>query len=428
VVSSPSWLRPPDARSGLTRHDRDFLLFAERYRDLVRGCALLLVSDVDRAERLASSVLARRYADGSESGPRADALHALTHPHPAFFDPPWSAGARVRLLDGVSTAPVPVLAELQRLTSEQRAALVLCRYAALTAAEAARVLQTTVTTLERLLAEGAAVLGAVRPERRRADYLADELRSVVAATLPPQEPAASAGRDLEHGRQLVRRRRGRTGAALVAAVLVVVLAAVTVLHGSAAPQAATQPPPRVPTSTPTPSLTSPRTPAVGQCDVRRPECQATVMRQWRRTMSQVMASHLDPEGHYFTGYSFSYDPRYDTPSFWAGRGGALGLELYRLKGGATEVYLQIATDSSAATRCGTTTKQRCKSLRLMDGNRFTLSTSIDVSRGVEVQCWAEADQLITVVARNTMRGEELDVSQADLLELVQDPRLRLPEV
>jgi len=152
------------------------------------------------------------------------------------------------------------------------------------------------------------------------------------------------------------------------------------------------------------------------------------MRQWRNEMSKVMVSHLDADGKYFTGYSFSYDPRYDTPSFWMGRGGALGLELYRLQGGATEVYLQIATRSSAATRCGTTTKQRCESLRLMDGNRFTLSTSIEISRGIEVQCWAETDQLVTVVARNTMSGKVLDISQADLLKLVQDPRLRLPEV
>ena len=445
MVSSSTRPQPPGVRFGPVSRDRAFLLFAERDRDLVRGCALLLVPDLGRAERLASSVLARRYAAWpARSDPLAEALSELTHPRPAFFDPPWSEGTRVRLLDGAAAAPVPVVAELQRLTPEQRASLVLCRYAALSAAEAVGVLRTTLPALERSLAEGTAALGVARPDwlgvarpdwlgvarrdRPGAGHLADVLRSAVADSLPPQEAAAWARSDLEHGRQLVRRQRVRGAAALVAAVLVIVLAAVTVLRVAAAPEAATQPVPPVPASTSTPSETPRRDRVVGQCDVRQPECQATVMRQWRNEMSKVMVSHLDADGKYFTGYSFSYDPRYDTPSFWMGRGGALGLELYRLQGGATEVYLQIATRSSAATRCGTTTKQRCESLRLMDGNRFTLSTSIEISRGIEVQCWAETDQLVTVVARNTMSGKVLDISQADLLKLVQDPRLRLPEV
>lgn len=428
MVSSTTQPRPPGARPGPPGRDQDFLLFAERHRDLVRGCALLLVPDLGRAELLASSVLARRYVDWSADGdPLAGALRDLTSPHPTFFQPPWSEGTRVRLLDGAPAAPLPLVAELQRLPVEQRATLVLCRCAGLSVAAAAAVRQVPAAALERSLAEGSATLGATRPDRLRDGQLAEELRSVVADALPPQEAAAWARSDLEHGRQLLRRRRGRAGAAL-AAVLVIVLVAVSVLQGTTAPQATSPPLPTAPTSTPT-ALQTPRgTPSVGQCDVRQPECQATVMRRWRAGMSEVMASYLDPDGEYFTGYTFSYDPRYDTPSFWAGDGGALGLELYRLKGGATEVYLQIANTSAAATRCGSTTDQRCESLRLLDGNRFTMSTSIDLSRGIEVQVWAETDQLVTVVARNTMRGEVLDVSRADLLQLVQDPRLRLPEV
>ena len=428
MVSSTTQPRPPGARPGPTGHDQDFVLFAERHRDLLRGCALLLVPDLGRAELLASSVLARRHVDWSaDSDPLAGALHDLTSPHPAFFQPPWSEASRVRLLDGVPTAPLPLVAELQGLPVEQRAALVLCGYAGLSVTAAAAVLQVPTSVLERSLAEASATLTATRPDRLRDGQLTEELRSVVADALPPQEAAAWARSDLEHGRQLRRRRRGRLGAAL-AAVLVVVLVAASMLQGATAPLATSPPLPTAPTGTAT-ALQTPRgTPSVGQCDVRQPECQATVMRRWRAEMSEVMASYLDPDGEYFTGYTFSYDPRYDTPSFWAGDGGALGLELYRLKGGATEVYLQIATSSAAATRCGTTTKQRCESLKLLDGNRFTMSTSIDVSRGIEVQCWAETDQLVTVVARNTMRGEVLEVSQADLLRLVQDPRLRLPEV
>ena len=45
-----------------------------------------------------------------------------------------------------------------------------------------------------------------------------------------------------------------------------------------------------------------------------------------------------------------------------------------------------------------------------------------------VQHRPDGDQVVTVVARNTTKGEVLDVTRADLIELVQDPRLRLPVI
>ena len=42
--------------------EAEFLAFSARSRDLVAGCALLLVGDVGRADRLAQTVLARRAA------------------------------------------------------------------------------------------------------------------------------------------------------------------------------------------------------------------------------------------------------------------------------------------------------------------------------------------------------------------------------
>jgi hypothetical protein len=152
------------------------------------------------------------------------------------------------------------------------------------------------------------------------------------------------------------------------------------------------------------------------------------MRRWRTAMSEVVASRLDPEGSYFTGYSFSYDPRYESRTFWAGGDGALGLEVFRLDGGATEVYVQVATGYDTAVRCGATTRSRCEGQRFMNGNRFTLSTTTQLDRGIEVQHRPDGDQVITVVARNTTRGKVLDVTRADLIELVQDPRLRLPVI
>jgi hypothetical protein len=36
--------------------------------------------------------------------------------------------------------------------------------------------------------------------------------------------------------------------------------------------------------------------------------------------------------------------------------------------------------------------------------------------------------VVTVIARNTIEGQEFDIPRGDLIRLVQDPRLRLPEL
>ena len=46
---------------------------------------------------------------------------------------------------------------------------------------------------------------------------------------------------------------------------------------------------------------------------------------------------------------------------------------------------------------------------------------------MEVQYKPNGDQVITAIARNTSKGRVLDLSTSDLIDLVQDPRLRLPE-
>ena len=71
-------------------------------------------------------------------------------------------------------------------------------------------------------------------------------------------------------------------------------------------------------------------------------------------------SHLDPTGMYFSGFGYSYDGRYDTPTRWTADGGALAFEMFRLDKGATEVCLQVATSREFAVRCGaTTTRSVC---------------------------------------------------------------------
>nr|WP_294690587.1 sigma factor-like helix-turn-helix DNA-binding protein [uncultured Friedmanniella sp.] len=397
-----------------------FLDFSAGSRALVGGCALLLVADLHRADRLSQTVLARRAA--ATSSPRVQlvrALRELVHPRPAFFEPPWAAGSRVELRDGGPAVATPaLLGELQQLPHDLRAAVVLRLYAGLTAAEVGDVLGTGADTVESWVGQAVGTLAVLRPDRLQPGRLAAELRTCAAAAVVSGTPAD----DLANGRRLVRRARTRRAAAAVAAALVVLLVAVTGLDRDAdVPQAVSTPATAPPTPTGPPRVTA-------ACDVRNPSCQATVMRQWRSTMSEVVVSHLDPDGAYFTGYSFSYDPRYESRTFWAGGEGALGLEVFRLTGGATVVYLQVASGYDTAVRCGATTRHRCEGQRFLDGNRFTLSTTTQVGKGIEVQHRPDGDQVVTVVARNTTRGRVLPVTRADLIRLVQDPRLRLPVI
>jgi hypothetical protein len=409
----------------LSSHDRAFLGFAERSGPLLRGCALLMTGEPARARRLAESVVARRYPPRGTSAQLLTAsLQELVRPEPRLFRPPWFREPGLELVDAdtVHTLP-PLLGELQRLPPEQRASLVFGQYGGLTAPVVAEALRTDVPTVEQWVRQAYQILAMAHPDRLQPGRVAEELRAAVHHHLEDGR-ADEVGADLQHARLLVRSRRVRQASALVAAVLVIVVGAVTLVHrGETTPEAASTAPPAA--SSPTPS---PVPHVSASCDVRNGMCQATVMRQWRAEMARVAASYVDPDGDYFTGYSFSYTPRYESAAFWAGRGGALGLEISRLQGGATEVYLQVASDYRSAVPCGRITGRPCQSQRFMDGNRFTLTTTTQVSKGIEVQYRPDGDQVITVVARNTTRGTPLEVTRAELLALVQDPRIRLPEI
>jgi len=142
-------------------------------------------------------------------------------------------------------------------------------------------------------------------------------------------------------------------------------------------------------------------------------------------MAEIVISHLDPAGRYFNSVSFYAAD--ETPDLWQSRRGALALEVFRSGDGSTEVYLQIATSGAYATRCGTLTGNACQEVTFMDGNTYTLSQSGDVSVGLEAQYRHRGTEVITVVARNRGRGRQLDVGSGDLVRLLQDERLRLPD-
>jgi hypothetical protein len=408
----------------LSSQDQAFLDFAERSRPLLAGAALLMTGEPARARRLAQSALARRYPPrGTPAELLTASLQDLVRPEPRLLRPPWARERGLELVDASVAGSLPrLLGELQRLAPEQRASLVFGQYGGLPAPTVAEALGTDVPTVEQWVRQAYQTLAVGHPARLQPGRLAEELHAAVDTHLEDDE-ADEVATDLQHGRQLVRNRRVRQATALVAAVLVVVVGAVTFLHrGETTPEAASRAPASsAPSPSPVPHVSA-------SCDVRNGMCQATVMRQWRTEMSRVAASYVDPDGAYFTGYSFSYTPRYESRTFWAGQGGALGLEISRLQGGATEVYLQVANNDDAAVRCGTITGRRCDSRRFLDGNLFTTTSTSDPSEGMEVQFWPEADQVVTVVARNTTKGRPLHVKLAQLLALVQDPRIRLPEI
>ena len=144
--------------------------------------------------------------------------------------------------------------------------------------------------------------------------------------------------------------------------------------------------------------------------------------RWRDRTAMILRERLDPEDTYFTGYSYSANPRYTTGQ----RLNALGLQVYRLEGGGTEVFVQIAKTRADAVRCGAITHHRCVGQRFMDGNRFSMTTTPGVQEGIEVQHSPAGTYVITLVARNTTGGRPLELNNGDLIAVAQDPRLQPP--
>jgi DNA-directed RNA polymerase specialized sigma24 family protein len=394
--------------------DEEYAAVVERERPLIQATAYLLTGDAVRAERLVQKTFAELYGRFPRvQHPRLEALRAVAKAARGPIRLPWEARERVELVDGPRPVPVgePIVADLRMLAYDQRVAIVLESYAELAGVQIADVLERPVDDVLLLARKGRVVLAAGHPERASDEELAQELRNAIPYDMRESHGSAS---DVIHGRQLNHRRWiQRASAALLMAALIVVAAVWLVPARPPVPQAA----PSVPISTPSSTKCDPAT---------DPTCRSKILFEWRTEMAEVAASHLDPKGEYFSGFRYHDDDRYGTPSFWAGHGGALAFEMFWLDKGATKVYLQVATSRRFAVRCGATTNQQCTAVRFMDGNLFRLSDSATVFRGIEVQYNPTGDEVITAIARNTQRGQVLEVSTGDLVKLLQDPRLRLP--
>ena len=392
--------------------DDEFTTFAENERALLQRCAFLLTGHRRAADDLVDATLAELYGRWSRTrSPRRDAVTLLYRTDPDRLRLPWAPRARFELLDGAPRPEpsAPIVADLVALTPQQRLTLVCERVAALPSVEIATVLGTGVQEVLSLSQAARAALVARRDERADDEVLTAEL----AAAVPPDLRPTGVGDDAAHGRWL-RRRRARRALAAAGAFVVVVLG-LSQLRPSTPP----------PSSTPPPAVTiSPTAPAPTPCGATDRACQTAAVRAWRAEMTDVVLSHLDPQGRYFN--ASSYYARDETPGLWRTGRGALAMEFYRVGGGSTEVYLQIATSRAYASPCGTKTHSTCSSVRFMDGNRFTLSDSVALDRGLEAQFRPDGRDVVTVVARPNGTGRPIPLERGDLVMLLQDPRLRLP--
>lgn len=403
--------------------DEEYAAVAERELPLIQATAYLLTGDPVRAERVVQRVYAELYGRLPRvRHSRVEALRAVVHVAHWPVQLPWQSRKRVELIDGPAPpaaeppaaepiAAEPIVADLGALSYDERVVIVLDSYAELPSMQIAEVLERPVDEVLLLARKARTALAAGHPRRTNEEVLAQELRDAIPDAMRKPHDSAT---DLAHGRQLRNRRWIKRGsAALVAVVLIVIAAAVLLPTRPPVPQAA---PPR-----PTPTALT------VNCEPSSATCQAQILFRWRSRMTEVARSHLDPTGEYFSGFGYFYDSRYNTPSFWSGDGGALAFQMFRLDKGATEVYLQVATSRKFAVRCGATTHQECLGFKSMDGNSYLMTDSTLRRRGIEVQYSPNGDEVITVIARNTQRGQILDISRGDLIKLVQDERIHLPE-
>lgn len=410
----------------MANRDVDFLTFLRRYRARLLGAAFLLHGDAGQAERLVQHAAAAAYLHGERF--LTIASEHLVRTNPRLLRLAWEPRPprqRTALIDTepgepsqFANASTPtVLARLDELDREARRALVLTRYLRLSSAGTAELLATTPEAVEGSVSRSLLALSGIGPPGGGGAL------TMMESVIPPAgDVEGAAFSDLSHGRSLVRRRRGRRSLLAVAAALVLIVIGVAVWPNRVTVVEVNAPPSST-GSSPTPSASASRC-----TDPKVPACRVEITRDWRYRMATIVTQSLDPKATYFSGYSFGYDPRYDSDPLWQGKGGALGLDVFSATRGSTVVFVQIATSRKTAIRCGATTKHRCIRRQMMDFNYFTMTDTSDSRQGVEVQYRPTGSYVITIIVRDPTKGTRLVVGQGEIINLIEDPRLVLPKI
>lgn len=416
--------------------DREFTAFVAREGEALLHCAYLCHGKVDSARLAVELALARAYASwGRSPTPRLDALRFVSSAGSARPFLPWRSTRRLHLVDAAPSRPTPtptLVRELEGISNEARRALVLSLVGGLTAAQISVDGGAGAPEVQRRLN-----LAQEEMETRRAVYgspgtLTEALQRAVPASLSARKYEPDS--DRAHGRYLIRARRRRVLALTAAALAAVVLAVQGV--GVLRPKADAsneRPAPVASIISPSAPTFVPLPPAGGEsCDTTSVVCRQGITQLWRFAMHQVVLEYLDPERSYFADADVFYAVpdlnEYDLHAgLWAGDGGALVVKMTGDSGAGTQLFLQIATSPDFSAQCGYWTGHSCISQRFLDGNQYDLTESSSAAEGVEVQ-FAPDGEVITLVARDSEGGKALPVDRGQLVELIQDPRLRLPPI
>ena len=372
--------------------DEPFAAFVTAYRARLLGTAVLIHLDPERAEALVDAVLAQRVRLVA----RLDDPYAVRAPGASSIPrrggrPPAGSRRREFRAGGrrCSTDPVPagdILAELAALSEDERRILVLASYTRLPLVDIASPARPRRSRRDRPTARRhgpatghAAYTRTAAPHRRTARP---------PPTLPETETPADAPRA---GRIARSATAGSSSLAVAAALLVVAGLGIRQIVPLLTPVASSAPAGRHEPVT--------RAARATRKDAR---CRAEIVSAWRSEMADVISSYLDPEwGLLHRLQLLLQRGRPGARASGAAAAGRSGSSCTGRRGGATEIYLQIATSRQYAIRCGQITKRECHTLRFMDGNRFTLTDPGTLTRDSRCNTARTRQYVITIVARNT---------------------------
>ena len=204
-------------------HDAGYAHAIERERPLLQATAYLLSGDPVRAQRLVQLVLAQLYERWPHvQRPQIEALRALIRADRRDAHLPWEAARRFELVDGALLPPAtaPIIADLRRLPYDQRAAIILERYAELPTVQIAAVMERPIETVLSASRAAQSALVDRQPARSPDGVVAAELARAVPAEL--RRPGNSAD-DLDRGRRLRRRHQLRRALIGLAAIVLAIV-------------------------------------------------------------------------------------------------------------------------------------------------------------------------------------------------------------